>query len=1065
MGSFLLDSYKLACQRLSLKDLWTVSCTCKTLNLAWELWLRTVPDESLRALLLEAIGSERTSTIPSTGLRSSDSFSEYLQPQHALRYQHIAWLLLSFSKEHGILPLAARLGLQEALVEAQGDPVLCIMLIKAGARVNYELIVSTAPYQPGPITWLRTYAFLGLSLDVPSLVSDLCLGREPPLQQLSQSPVGMAFTLTSLACSNSSSGPAPNPDAILSLCMTQAMDWSPDQVQQLIQLGLAAEYQANQAISTLGPIHFFMLIGLPAVERMSSEAKWQVVEAAARWAQNFEWIYSTFIQQTPSAHAVAGLFRMALSGGGPKEAFSLVYGGTSPLRYHDAKSDAALQHQLVLMALEQRNRDALSCLIQSSSCQLQPEAAMDSLIAAAQLGEKLPMSLIHQYVEKHCSHAILPPAAMELPASAILLLLEVVCSSSNVLLVQQLLRLPSAQQMEAEGVLQLLHCAAKGGTGSVLGQLEGLQGAKQHIESSMPSLLLIAIEASNYSAFAWLNALPAATILSLDSVTLLLDSAVGVGLVQAVRWLVARPLAERVSGGDVLKLLKAILQQPSNSSQGPMSHSSSRWRRESIVRLLLELPAVQDFAALDVESLLGQAVVLGSELSVGYLAGLSGISCVAADAVEPLMLQAILGGSVCCVKELVKLPQAAALSPDRVLQLLEAAVREESAEAVQWLTQLPGALHLLPGVVGVLAEVALQPGAAAGGRGFSWLVQLPAAQQFQSGVVVKLAELALKDARPQAEVRWLAEHPALQAATREQKLQLWEVAACVGHCLPLLFDNLLQGRLSSQEVVLLFGAAFQGEGQEGSAGLVLQAAAGVDGLCSCLVKELLLMAINANNSSAVSLLLQHASWADMSEGNIGQLLLVAAGSGERSYLQLFMGKALPHMSQEAAVLLLREYMGSSPTCSLGCCLGCKLLLHATSSELQLPLHDQLFLLAAAAAHGLQHLVLDGLVSSSSISGPGEVCQLLLHLQQDPGACTRQLGYYRQILQQHAAQQLRPQHTYQLVDHAVTTGQVHVLRCLFRAAPSAITFPLQQVRQLLEQAFRTQNVPVLECLLA
>jgi hypothetical protein len=80
----------------------------------------------------------------------------------------LAWLLGALSKRWGIMQLAARLDLQQALLAAGQDSLACYILISAGARVTPEFF----QYYTG--AWDRAYLRLGLYGKMPYTPDTFC---------------------------------------------------------------------------------------------------------------------------------------------------------------------------------------------------------------------------------------------------------------------------------------------------------------------------------------------------------------------------------------------------------------------------------------------------------------------------------------------------------------------------------------------------------------------------------------------------------------------------------------------------------------------------------------------------------------------------------------------------------------------------------------------------------------------------------------------------------------------------------------------------------------------------
>ena len=98
------------------------------------------------------------------------------------RWSSLAWLLGALSKRWGIMQLAARLDLQQALLAAKSDSVACYILIRAGARITRPLLLlSSGPYNSGPRFWAQIYQYLQLCWDLPGIFLEVL-----------QAPVGYA---------------------------------------------------------------------------------------------------------------------------------------------------------------------------------------------------------------------------------------------------------------------------------------------------------------------------------------------------------------------------------------------------------------------------------------------------------------------------------------------------------------------------------------------------------------------------------------------------------------------------------------------------------------------------------------------------------------------------------------------------------------------------------------------------------------------------------------------------------------------------------------------------------
>ena len=794
------------------------------------------PDKVVAKLLHRAIEDGRVPKVPATGLHVSADFSEYLQPCPGPAYEHIAWLLEVFSKRHGIMCMSACLDLQDALLRASGDPVMSTLLIAYGARVSYALIRRRAAVSTGPITWLRAGNFLGLSVasDIPSSTITLCLGQQLAQEQLHELSVDDMFALISIAFTNPHPPSRSDPVWLLEQCKTQAREWSADQVQQLLQLGLTSQYFVSQASSQHLSSHLQLLLEHLAVKTMPlKDAKLQILQTAACQGQAFGEIYGALVQQPLEKDAVAAIFRSALMGNGPEDAFGIVYGPGSPLGNHDAHSDIGVLNELMLAALSRQNLNALKALFVHARS-LSPSIPLSAMILASCFGTKCILSLAYEELHDTLSTSppCLPPAIALLCGDSLFRLLEVLLHLPSGNIVQQLVKVPAAQQLSEQMVESLLQQAAAQSTPAIMEQLAGLPHAIRSLQARAAKLLEGAISAANSSTSQWLQHKLAAQVVPWETVGKLLGTAVKAGQLPNVHWLVEQPTAA-LSSDMVQKLLETALHSSSSSSHeaassssSTISSSSSQAARSSTtsrsqaasrsgsstwctVQALLLLPAVSSISVTNVVKLLGLAVGAGEASIVALLGDLKAGRRVAGDALGDLLQQAVEVRALSSLKVLLPFPAAAALPEMHALKLFHTTVQDENPEAVALLLKLPAAKQFTSEDVGSLLELALQQGAAGTGRGFDRLVQLAAAKSLGPECVVKLLRLALQTRGRELDIKWLLCHTAMAARSQEDKLRLLQVAASAGHCLQMLLWGLVDNHLGEQEVGDVFEATLQ----------------------------------------------------------------------------------------------------------------------------------------------------------------------------------------------------------------------------------------------------------------
>ena len=189
---------------------------------------------------------------PGAALRTS-SWKDHLRPFAVLKPDRcdsccssLAWLLGALSKRWGIMQLATRLDLQQALLAAEHDSPTCYTLIRAGARVTRHLILSSG-CNDGPRAWAGAYFPLGLSGNLPPVL-DLVLrgdvGHNLEAVDLQGVDSQLLFELAGAAYKIDDSG-------LVYACLRatytnlqyQPGAWSSEQVLELITLALIRAYK------------------------------------------------------------------------------------------------------------------------------------------------------------------------------------------------------------------------------------------------------------------------------------------------------------------------------------------------------------------------------------------------------------------------------------------------------------------------------------------------------------------------------------------------------------------------------------------------------------------------------------------------------------------------------------------------------------------------------------------------------------------------------------------------------------------------------------------------------
>ena len=371
----------------------------------------------------------------------------------------LAWLLGALSKQWGIVQLAARLDLQQALLAAEGDSVACYILICAGARVTRALICSSGSNM-GPKAWANAYDHLSLSWSLPPLLTQLLMGVEELITnpELPAVDSQLLFELVSASlkiCDN---------DAVHLLLFPalrpQREAWLPEQV---LDLALLAAEQ-SEVLSLCS-----MLSTLPAAQQIGAQGYAQLLLLlfSSQYRHSFDEAADLVLPHVQWGQQLVGQIKAAV-GLQPSQCQPGLGCTVCTLLRKAAQSAAALPIQLQIGLLEAatsaRSRGATELLdVVASSRDI---TEMSDGIAAVQAG-------LHCWVkapvyESYFKQLLQQPAVQQLPLAEVQqLLLQAVRSSCTEGLDCLIRGLPTAQEVTGEGLQQLLGEAIEHGSSPV----------------------------------------------------------------------------------------------------------------------------------------------------------------------------------------------------------------------------------------------------------------------------------------------------------------------------------------------------------------------------------------------------------------------------------------------------------------------------------------------------------------------------------------------------------------------------------------------------------------------
>ena len=207
-----------------------------------------LPDQQLQSIVQQALKAEQLKDYEGYDGRQLTDADSYCRS--------LGWLLTALAKRWGIMQLAARLDLQQALLAAKSDSLACYMLIRAGARITRPLLLlSSGPYNVGPVYWAQDYQQFRLFWDLPLIFLEVLQARERGIVRQVLSAIRrehldsqLLYELAALVAK------VHHPSTILSAIITAPLlqtpegRWTPEQLLELALL--AAKRLAKNSVRT-----------------------------------------------------------------------------------------------------------------------------------------------------------------------------------------------------------------------------------------------------------------------------------------------------------------------------------------------------------------------------------------------------------------------------------------------------------------------------------------------------------------------------------------------------------------------------------------------------------------------------------------------------------------------------------------------------------------------------------------------------------------------------------------------------------------------------------------------
>jgi hypothetical protein len=384
-----------------------------------------------------------------------------LSPARDSLCSSLAWLLGALSKRWGIMQLAARLDLQQALLAAEQDSLACYILISAGARITRELL-RTSEGTMGLRAWAEAYKHLRLSY--PFLVDQLrhvLTGMAVRYQQLQGVDDELLYDLLRVALMTRVGQPLTFTTLRNVMGERERLGWSVEMVFQLMVL--AVKDHNEYALQ-----HLF---GLPVAEHITGQQYSQLLVLLFSHLKG-SWSGSTanhiihhvqWDDQLVERISAAVKSQVASSFTPCRDKCGICQLLQRVCRSCAATLPVQLQASL-LYAATSSHEDAASTILRHLAKFEGMMGAAGGRAAVAAALQSWPVERTPKY--RHNFKKLLrQPAVQQLPLEEVEQLLQQAAGSGCAEGLRCLLKaLPAAQHMSAEGYQQLLELAVGSGT-------------------------------------------------------------------------------------------------------------------------------------------------------------------------------------------------------------------------------------------------------------------------------------------------------------------------------------------------------------------------------------------------------------------------------------------------------------------------------------------------------------------------------------------------------------------------------------------------------------------------
>jgi hypothetical protein len=374
-------------------------------------------------------------------------------------HSSLAWLIGALSKRWGIVQLAARLDLQQALLAAEQDSLACHMLIRAGARITPELLRASDSII-GLIAWAETYEQLCLSYcPIPHELMQAIQGDPFEYEQLVGLDDELLYDLLRVALLDANR-------FLIDMLVdaTRVCQWLGWSVEMDFQLTVLALKRSNGHVLQ----HMF---SLPVAEHITGQQYSNLLVLLLSHGDGYWHLRTTrhIIQHVHWDDQLVEQISAAVE--------SQVASSFTPCRYECgicqvlqqicSDSAATLPVQLqtsLLCAATGSHRDAACTILRHlARSEVMTEGA-DGRTAVAAALQSWPVEPILKY-RRYFKRLLLQPAVQQLPLGEVEQLLQQAAGSGCAEGLRCLLKaLPAAEEVTVEGYYQLLELVVGNGT-------------------------------------------------------------------------------------------------------------------------------------------------------------------------------------------------------------------------------------------------------------------------------------------------------------------------------------------------------------------------------------------------------------------------------------------------------------------------------------------------------------------------------------------------------------------------------------------------------------------------